>query len=126
MTKHEALEPTDNVEDINHHPNETIDRHNEYNQNDEKTPVSFLLGGLNTKSPPTSHRDNTNDEFVDSCIDITSPTPSNSTSGSISSSRNDPNKTRLDQKHPTLEHRPAPLGCSGSSDEDEGAECDSE
>ena len=53
MTKHGVLEPTDNVEDINHHPNETSDRDNEYNQNDEKTPVSFLLGGLNTKSPPT-------------------------------------------------------------------------
>ena len=55
------------------------------------------------------------EDFVDSCIDVTSPTPSNSTSEASKDSSKGPRSP--DQDGSTLTTRPAPLGCSGSSEE---------
>ena len=55
------------------------------------------------------------EDFVDSCIDVTSPTPSNSTSEASKDSSKDPQSP--DQEGSSLATRPAPLGCSGSSEE---------
>ena len=50
---------------------------------------------------------------MDSCIDITSPTPSNSTNSSNSRAEAE----AKDTDDPSLAQRPNPLGCSGSSEE---------
>ena len=50
---------------------------------------------------------------MDSCIDITSPTPSNSTNSSNSRAEAEAKET----DDPSLVQRPNPLGCSGSSEE---------
>ena len=54
------------------------------------------------------------EDFVDSCIDVTSPTPSNSTS---EASKDSKGPRSPDQEGSSLTTRPAPLGCSGSSEE---------
>ena len=54
------------------------------------------------------------EDFVDSCIDVTSPTPSNSTSEASKDSSKGP---RSPDQEGSLTTRPAPLGCSGSSEE---------
>ena len=62
--------------------------------------------------PTLSPRSNPEDS-VDSCIDITSPTPSNSTNSSNSRAEAE----AKDTDDPSLVQRPNPLGCSGSSEE---------
>ena len=75
---------------------------------------SFVLtpSALYYQLPTLSPRSNPEDS-VDSCIDITSPTPSNSTNSSNSRAEAEAKET----DDPSLAQRPNPLGCSGSSEE---------
>ena len=80
---------------------------------DDHTDVSFSL----PMDPiPSQKQNNGREELTDSCLDLTSPTPSQSTS---TDSRGSWHQFALAQSGYSA--RLPPQGCSGSSEEDEGA-----
>ena len=81
---------------------------------DDHTDVSFSLPM--DPIPSSQKHNNGREEFRDSCLDLTSPTPSQSTS---TDSRGSWHQFALAQSGYSA--RLPPQGCSGSSEEDEGA-----